>query len=187
MKKNAIFHGLTALCSGLVYAFFALPFVTVTTEVASKSSSETTSGYKFLEQVLKATESGTNNAKFATYMALIMLIVAGIVFLCSVVALLCDFEVIKNDLVAKIANWAVFATSVLLVIFAVLTMISNAIYVSKDIQANFDAMNKVSETLGGAGAKMTASAGWLMTIISTLLGIGSAVTSAWPIFVKKSK
>ena len=183
MKKEAIFHGLTALFSVLVYAFFALPFYSITTQVLTESSVESISGYKFLDEALKlSTRSG--NMNFAIAMGILTLILAGVVFLSAIFMLLCDFGVVKNEKVAGIAKWVVLGSAALFVLFALLNLIANSVFVAKDIQANFD----IGNALGGfGGATMNATAGWALTIITLMLSVCSLALPAYEVFSKLKK
>ncbi len=188
MKRNTILHGVSALLSVLIYAFFALPFysVNVLPEAAVESAKNagvpigSTNGYDFLKTALKQT-SGTATSTFATAMALITLIVAGITFLACVFALLNDFEVIKNEKVVKIANLVVLVSTVLLSLSCILNLIGNACFVSGDLN---DRLAPVNTMLASLNASLSITAGWALTIITSLLALGSCASSCVEQFKK---
>lgn len=168
MKRNAILHGVTALCSALVYAFYALPFYSM--------SGQSQSGYQYLDNFFQMKkvmpDALTAMQTFATAAGIMLLIVAGLAFVASVVLLLCDLEVIKNEMVTKIAAWATLVTVGLLVVVAILNLIANVLVV-KDINDSIPAE---------AGVKYVA--GWAMTILTTVCALGACGTTAYAHFKK---
>ena len=191
MKRNTILHGIGALLSVLVYAFFALPYYTV--KVSPDSIVEgaktagvpvgSTSGYNFLKTALKQT-SGSATSTFATVMALLTLIVAGITFCACVVALLNDFEVIKNEKAVKVTNIILLVSSILLSLCCILNLIGNACFESGDLQDRLAGAKMLLASLGGT---LTTSAGWALTVITSLLAFGTCATSCIKSFKNKKE
>ena len=182
MKKGkAILHGVSALCSVLVFAFFALPFYTIkvapaqlaTVAKAAGVPVGNTNGYQFLETALRES-NGSALATFTAMMALFTLIVAGVVLVAAIFALLTDFAVIKNQKVATIANWVVLCVTVLLAVFAILNLIGNACFVANDLP---DRLADAKAGLAYYGASLKIVAGWALTIIVSVLSLGAAGTS----------
>lgn len=188
MKRNTILHGVGALLSVLIYAFFALPYYTIKISpkeiVAGAQNagvpSGSTNGYDFLKNALK--QSGGAVATFATVMALITLIVAGITLLACVVALLNDFQVIKNEKAVKIINIALIVSSILLSLCCILNLISNACFVNGDLQDKLAGANALLTSLNGS---LSTSAGWALTIITTLLAFGTCAVNCFESFKNK--
>ncbi|MCM1404243.1 MAG: hypothetical protein NC133_01930 [Prevotella sp.] len=184
MKRNAILHGISAVCSGLVYAFFALPFYSVSIKPAEMVETITgvgvpsgaTSGYSFLDTALQQSD-GSALATLTLVMSIITLVLAGMVFLASVFALLNDFHVIKNAKVAKVANWVAFGCGAVLCVAAIMLTIANANFVGTELQDKF---KPVAQLFALAGVTIKATAGWALTIITTLLGLGTAVSNLVP-------
>ncbi len=181
MKVKTILHGITALCSALVFAFFALPWysITVTPEAFAEYGSSY-NGYTFLKEALQSTDS-TSTCAFATFMALITLIVAGLAFVMAVVALLADFEVIKNEKVVKVLDWAVFAVIVVFALSCILNLVGNLVLVANDVQDGVDLLNYILESYG---ATATSSAGWALTILTLICGLGAVGTTSYAKFKK---
>ena len=187
-KRNAILHGVGALASALVYAFFALPFyvIKITPAAASDAAAAmgipvgATNGYKFLDMALKQSD-GTALATFSTIMALLTLIIAGIVLVASIFALLNDFHVIKNQKVGQIADWIVFGVTILFALSCILNLIGNACFVAKDLTDSFASLKLMLQPMGGT-LKLTA--GWALTIITTVLSLGAVATSSVAKFKK---
>lgn len=181
MKRNIIFHSVGALCSALIFGVFALPFYTITVspeEIASGAAGMgvpvgSTSGYSFLKTALKETD-GTALAKFTTIIALVTLILAGLAFLTSVFMLLHDLNIVKSEKVAKIARWIALCSAVLLALSCILNLIGNACFVKNDLQ---DRLALAKTGLAALGASISTSAGWTLTVIATVLGLGTAGTS----------
>lgn len=172
MKRNAILHGISAVCSVLVYAFFALPFFTIKMMGESKS----TNGYDFLEAALKSS-GGSSLATFTVVISIITLVLAGVVCLASVFALLNDFNVFKNAKMEKIANWVAFGCAAVLAVSCIMLLIANASFVAEDIAKPYKAMEAM-----GMSVKVTA--GWALTIITTVLGLGATATNIVPAIKK---
>ncbi len=161
MKRNAILHGVTALCSALVFAFFALPYYFL--------GEESLGGYKFLDTLVQMQKAGAelpSKYNFALAAGIILLVVAGLAFVASVVLLLCDFEVIKNEMVVKVATWATLVLAGLLAVAVILNFVATLVFVGQ-----FPAVAK-------------AVAGWAMLIITTVLGLGACGTTAYAHFKK---
>ena len=194
MKRNAILHGVGALCSALVYVFFALPFYTIKISPkqivdaanAAGIPSGSTNGYEFLETALK--QHGNALSTFTTIMALLVLILAGVAFLASVFALLNDLKVIKNQTVSKVANWIAFCATVALALVCILNLIGNACFVANEVPDRLApakaGLAMLGMALGISGASISAVAGWALTIITTVLGLGAVVTSTVAKFKK---
>ena len=166
MKRNAILHGVTALCSALVFAFFALPYLGTNLDLPVDTS---ISGYKFLDTFLHMEGSNTT-VTFGVVIGLIFLIVAGLTLVSAVLALLCDFEVITNEQVANVVRWATLVLAVLLAVVAVLNLIACALVAAE--------MNRL------AGNVSIYVAGWALTVITTVLGLGACGTTAYAHFKK---
>lgn len=191
MKLKTILHGVTAIFSALVFAFFALPFYSTTVTVAEgyesylptfglTSGTTKVNGYDFIIDSLKSTESSSTGA-FAVIMALITLIVAGLAFVMAVVALLNDFEVIKNEKVVKVLDWAVFAVIVVFALSCILNLVGNLVLVANDVQDGVDLLNYILESYG---ATATSSAGWALTILTLICGLGAVGTTSYAKFKK---
>ena len=158
MNRNAILHGVTALCSALVFAFFALPYYTVS--VVSQS------GYQFLDFAFKNAELADSTSTFAAVSGLLLLLVAGLTLVASVVLLLCDLNVIKNEMVTKVAAWGTLVLAGLLVVVAIMNLVGNIVFI------------------GDAAGIDGVSAGWGLTIVTTLLALGACGTTAFAHFKK---
>ena len=188
MKRNAILHGVGAIGSALVYAFFALPFYLIKVTPAAVADIAdaqgvpvgATSGYSFLETALKETD-GSALATFTAVMALLTLILAGVAFVASIFALLNDLRVIKNQKVATIANWVAFCATVVLALACVVNMISNACFVAKELP---DQLAKAKLLVASFGGSIKLTAGWALTIVTTVLGCSAVATSTVAKFKK---
>ena len=181
MKRNAILHGVGAVCGALVYAFFALPFYTINvnpaalTDVAKMAGVPVgaTNGYSFLDTALKQTD-GSALATFTAIMALLTLILAGIVCLASVFALLTDLKVIKNSKVAQVAGWVALCSTAVLALACVLNLIGNACFVANELP---DKLALAKAGLATRNGSLQIVAGWALTIITTVLGLAATTTS----------
>lgn len=166
MKRNTILHGISAIGSALVYAFFALPYYTIKTTILTKTETDVTSGYAFLKNALE-TENGSSEGAFAAAIGIILLIVAGIAFICSVAALLGDLKVIKDKKVVSLVNWIAFGATALLALTAILNLIANNVLMGSD----------EFRIVVDLGAKLIA--GWGLTIVTTVLGLCAAGASGF--------
>ncbi len=195
MKLKTILHGVTAIFSALVFAFFALPFYSTTMTVAEgyesylpnfglTSGTTKVNGYDFIIDSLKSTESSSTGA-FAVIMALITLIVAGLAFVMAVVALLNDFEVIKNEKVEKVIDCAFFAVVVVFALVCILNLVGNVVLFNNDVLSNVEEANSVL-ALYSIDGSMTASAGWALSILTLVCGLGAVATTSYAKFKKEN-
>ncbi len=190
MKVKTILHGITALCSALVFVFFALPYYTTTTTIAEEykivageyglvSGTTSYNGYDFISNAFQNPES-TATGVFGVIIALITLIVAGIAFITAVVAILGDTGVIKNERVVSVVEWIAFAVMVVLAIACVLNLVGNFVVFGNDVQ------NKVDSVNGLGIATMSASAGYTLSILTLICGLGAIGTTTFAKFKKEN-
>lgn len=151
--KKTILHGVTLVLGVLVLGFLALPyFAGKTIEGAGSIPSQT--GYDLLD-FSNVTET---SPVFSAVSTLLLVIAACVVVLSAILALLNDFNLIKNETFKKVVNWALLASAVLMTIFAILNMIACPTYISDQ------------------GIDMFYTAGWAGLVLNLICGLGATAS-----------
>lgn len=158
-KKAAIWHGVTAFCSALVFAFFALPYYSA--KIAFIKVSE--NGYEFLSYLGAKNTSAWYS--IGSMFALMTLILAGLMFLASIAAILCDLKIIKSEMLEKFTKWATFRGSFAFVTMTVFNVAGTIVFAIKELGA-------------------VKYAGWAYLILILIMGIGAAASSAIANYIK---
>lgn len=163
MKRNAILCGISALACALIYGFFALP--AQTTPLGALLGNP--SGYDFVDAVLKNFKLYAMMDKAAAIAGLVLLILAGVTLVISILLLLCEVKVIKNDTVRAFLIWAFRYVTSFLILAAVVQLMTNAMagYGVGDYSTDSNLIKT--------------KPGWAMIIISFVLAIVPCGISAY--------
>ncbi len=149
--KKTILHGVTLVLGVLVLGFLALPYF-AGKEIQGLGSVPSQTGYDLLDFSNVTSDSPV----FSAVSTLLLVIAACVVVLSAILALLNDFNLIKNETFKKVVNLTLLVSAVLVTIFAILNMIACPTYISDQV---------------GMDTKFTA--GWAGLVLNLVCGLGA--------------
>lgn len=166
---KTILHALSAVFGALILGFLALPYIAIKAVQALGVPAMNKTGYDFLDF---STPNPTSEQTFCAVVVLLLVIFACVLIVSSILTLLCDFGIIKNEKVSKIMKLLSLISAVVVLVLTVLNFVACSNLVS--------ATNKPFQV-----AKLSpASMGTIGLVLNLICGAGATASSAYNNFKK---